>query len=162
MALPSRDIVILAVGQALSSTVVSLLTSVSSLTGALLAPVPSLSTVPVTATVLGTLAMIYPAALIMGRLGRRGGFLFKAAAGVLGGAICVLGVATTSFAILVAGTFLLGISPMRRRRCPMRARSRRCRSSAFCSPSPRRCCRPTSGAIQRRPRPPAHLQPGST
>jgi MFS family permease len=109
MALPSRDIVILAVGQALSSTVVSLLTSVSSLTGALLAPVPSLSTVPVTATVLGTLAMIYPAALIMGRLGRRGGFLFKAAAGVLGGAICVLGVATTSFAILVAGTFLLGI-----------------------------------------------------
>jgi MFS family permease len=109
MAIPSRDIMILAVGQALSSTVMSLLTSVSSLAGALHAPVPSLSTVPVTATVLGTLAMIYPASLIMGRLGRRGGFLFKAGVGVLGGAICVLGLAAANFAILVAGTFLLGI-----------------------------------------------------
>jgi MFS family permease len=89
--------------------VMSLLTSVSSLAGALHAPVPSLSTVPVTATVLGTLAMIYPASLIMGRLGRRGGFLFKAGVGVLGGVICVLGLAAASFAILVAGTFLLGI-----------------------------------------------------
>jgi MFS family permease len=109
MAIPSRDIIILAVGQALSSTVMSLLTSVSSLAGALHSPVPSLSTVPVTATVLGTLAMIYPASLIMGRLGRRGGFLFKAGVGVLGGVICVLGLAAASFAILVAGTFLLGI-----------------------------------------------------
>jgi MFS family permease len=109
MAIPSRDIIILAAGQALSSTVMSLLTSVSSLVGALHAPVPSLSTVPVTATVLGTLAMIYPASLIMGRLGRRGGFLFKAGVGVLGGVICVLGLAAASFAILVAGTFLLGI-----------------------------------------------------
>jgi MFS family permease len=109
MAIPSRDIIILAVGQALSSTVMSLLTSVSSLAGALHAPVPSLSTVPVTATVLGTLAMIYPASLIMGRLGRRSGFLFKAGVGVLGGVICVLGLAAASFAILVAGTFLLGI-----------------------------------------------------
>jgi MFS family permease len=109
MAIPSRDIIILAAGQALSSTVVSLLTSVSSLAGALLAPLPSLSTVPVTATVLGTLAMIYPASLIMGRLGRRGGFLFKATVGVLGGAICAVGVAAASFAILVMGTFLLGI-----------------------------------------------------
>lgn len=109
MAIPSRDIIILAVGQALSSTVMSLLTSVSSLAGALHAPVPSLSTVPVTATVLGTLVMVYPASFIMGRLGRRGGFLFKAGVGVLGGVICVLGLAAANFAILVAGTFLLGI-----------------------------------------------------
>jgi len=109
MAIPSRDVLVLAVGQALSSTVVSLLTSVSSLAGALLAPVPALSTVPVTATVLGTLAMIYPASLIMGRLGRRGGFMVKAAVGVLGGVVCVIGLAAASFAILVAGTFLLGL-----------------------------------------------------
>ena len=58
MPMPSRDVVVLAVGQALTSTVVSLLTSVSSLSGAYLAPSPSLSTVPVTATVLGTLLII--------------------------------------------------------------------------------------------------------
>ncbi len=109
MAAPSRDIVVLATGQALTSTVVSLLTSVSSLSGAYLAPAPSLSTMPVTATVLGTLAMIYPASTLMGRLGRRGGFMFKAGVGVVGGAICALGLLIGSFAVLVTGAFLLGV-----------------------------------------------------
>lgn len=105
----SRDIVILAAGQALSSTVVSLLTSVSSLSGAMLAPAAWLSTVPVTATVLGTLAMIYPASTVMGRLGRRGGFLLKAGIGVVGGAVCVVALSLASFALFVSGTFLLGV-----------------------------------------------------
>jgi MFS family permease len=109
MRMPSRDIVVLAAGQALTSTVVSLLTSVASLSGAYLAPAPSLSTVPVTATVLGTLLMIYPASALMGRLGRRGGFMFKAGVGVVGGAVCAWGLAVASFATLVAGAFLLGI-----------------------------------------------------
>lgn len=109
MPMPSRDVVILAAGQALTSTVVSLLTSVSSLSGAYLAPDPALSTVPVTATVLGTLVMIYPASTLMGRLGRRGGFLFKAGVGVVGGAVCTAALMVGSFPILVVGTFLLGI-----------------------------------------------------
>jgi MFS family permease len=109
MLMPGRDVVVLAGGQALTSTVVSLLTSVSSLSGAYLAPVPSLSTVPVTATVLGTLLMIYPASALMGRLGRRGGFMFKAGVGVVGGAVCSLGLVAASFTTLIIGTFLLGI-----------------------------------------------------
>jgi MFS family permease len=108
-AMPSRDIVVLAAGQALTGTVTSLLTSVSSLAGAYLAPTPALSTLPVTATVLGTLLMIYPAAALMGWLGRRGGFMFKAAIGILGGAVCCLGLLIASFATLILGTFLLGI-----------------------------------------------------
>jgi MFS family permease len=107
--MPSRDVIILSVGQALTSTVVSLLTSVSSLSGAYLAPSRSLATVPVTATVLGTLLMIYPASTLMGWLGRRGGFMFKAAIGVLGGAICAVALLIASFALLIAGAFLLGI-----------------------------------------------------
>jgi MFS family permease len=105
----SRNLVILAVGQALTSTVISLLTSVSSLSGALLAPSMALSTLPVTATVLGTLLMIYPASFIMQRLGRRGGFVFKSVMGLAGGAICVLALQIASFALLVLGTFFLGI-----------------------------------------------------
>ena len=107
--MPSRDILVLAVGQALTGTVMSLLTSVSSLSGAYLTPSPSLSTLPVTATVLGTLLMIYPASALMGRLGRRGGFMFKAGIGVVGGAVCFLGLASGNFVILVVGTFLLGL-----------------------------------------------------
>lgn len=105
----SRDILILAIGQALSSTVISLLTSVSSLSGALLAPSLSLSTLPVTATVLGTLSMIYPASFIMQRLGRRGGFVFKSAVGLVGGAICAVALQTAIFPLLLLGTFFLGI-----------------------------------------------------
>jgi len=109
MPMPSRDVVVLAVGQALTSTVVSLLTSVSSLSGSYLAPIPSLSTVPVTATVLGTLLMIYPASALMGSLGRRGGFMFKAGVGVVGGAVCSFALVAANFTILIIGTFLLGI-----------------------------------------------------
>lgn len=109
MPMPSRDVFVLAAGQALTSTVVSLLTSVSSLSGAYLAPAPALSTVPVTATVLGTLIMIYPASTLMGRLGRRGGFMFKAGIGVIGGAVCSVALLAANFTILIIGTFLLGI-----------------------------------------------------
>jgi MFS family permease len=109
MPMPSRDVLVLAADQAMTSTVVSLLTSVSSLSGAYLAPAPALSTVPVTATVLGTLVMIYPASALMARLGRRGGFMFKAGFGVIGGAVCTLALFAASFGTLIAGTFLLGI-----------------------------------------------------
>ena len=105
----SRNVTILAIGQALTSTVVSLLTSVSSLSGNLLAPNPSLSTVPVTATVIGTLVMMYPASALMGRLGRRSGFLVKAAIGIIGGLTAMVGMMLHLFPILVLGAFLLGL-----------------------------------------------------
>lgn len=109
MPIPGKDVAVLAAGQALTSTVVSLLTSISSLSGAYLAPERALSTLPVTATVLGTLIMIYPASALMGRLGRRGGFMFKAGVGIVGGAVCAVALVSASFALLIAGTFLLGI-----------------------------------------------------
>jgi MFS family permease len=105
---PSRDMWLLAIGQALSGTVVSLLTAVSSLSGAMLAPYEGLSTVPVSATVCGTLLMIYPASTIMGRLGRRIGFFLKAVIGIAGGLVSTAALFLHSFAILVLGTFLLG------------------------------------------------------
>ena len=105
----ARDIRVLALGQALTSTVISLLTSVSSLSGEYLAPSAVLSTLPVSATVLGTLAMIYPASSLMGRLGRRKGFMFKASLGIAGGAIAAIGLLSHSFLILTLGTFLLGL-----------------------------------------------------
>ncbi len=109
MATLSKDIFVLAAGQALTSTVVSLLTSVSSLSGAYLAPSAALATVPVTATVLGTLLMIYPASALMARMGRRSGFMLKAALGIFGGAICCAGLVMSSFAVLILGAFLLGL-----------------------------------------------------
>lgn len=105
----SKNMIILAIGQALTTTVVSLLTLVSSLSGNFLAPLPSLSTLPVTATVIGTMCMIYPASIIMGKLGRKKGFMFKASIGFFGGLICYLALFIHNFYILILGTFILGV-----------------------------------------------------
>lgn len=109
MLLPSKDIIVLAVGQALTTTVISMLTTVSSLSGAYLSPHPSLSTLPVTATVIGTLLMIYPASWLMGILGRKGGFMFKAGVGVFGGIICCVALLFDHFYVFLLGTLLLGV-----------------------------------------------------
>jgi MFS family permease len=106
---PSKDIVTLAVGQALTGTVTSLLTSVSSLSGARLAPSPALSTMPVTSTLLGALIMIYPASHLMAAMGRRNGFVLKAGVGIAGGIACCAAMVIGSFLLLVLGAFLLGI-----------------------------------------------------
>lgn len=105
----SSNLIVLAIGQALTSTVISLLTLVSSLVGHELAPLKSLSTLPVTATVMGTMLMIYPAAMIMGRLGRKNGFMFKAAIGVLGGLAGYIAIIQSSFLLFIFATFILGI-----------------------------------------------------
>lgn len=105
----SRNMIVLAFGQALTTTVVSLLTLVSSLSGNFLAPDPALSTLPVTATVIGTMCMIYPASVIMGKLGRKNGFMFKASVGILGGLICYFALFTHHFYLLVLGAFVMGI-----------------------------------------------------
>ena len=109
MKAPSKDIITLAAGQALTGTVTSLLTSVSSLSGAYRAPAPALSTLPVTATVLGALAMIYPASHLMAAMGRRNGFLLKAGVGIAGGVLCCAAMVLGSFWLLVLGAFSLGI-----------------------------------------------------
>ncbi|MBK6613950.1 MFS transporter [Ottowia sp.] len=106
---PLQDLVVLAIGQALTSTVTALLTAVSSLSGERLAPSPALSTLPVTATVLGALAMVYPASALMARLGRRSGFMLKAVVGIAGGLLACVALWAGSFALLVLGTFLLGV-----------------------------------------------------
>jgi len=109
MKMPSRDIAVLAIGQVLTGTVVSLLTSVSALSGGFLAPKPALSTLPVTATVIGTLIMIYPASMLMGRMGRRAGFMFKAGIGIAGGAVAMSAMLLHNFSLLIFGAFLLGL-----------------------------------------------------
>ena len=109
MPMPNRDVLVLAAGQALTSTVVSLLTSVSSLSGAYLAPSPALSTVPVTASVLGTLRDDLSgvdadgAARPARRLHVQGRHRHPRRRG------CALALCAASFLLLIAGTFLLGL-----------------------------------------------------
>jgi|GEM_PF-3129928 len=105
----NRDVGLLATGQALTSTVTALLISISSLAGASLAPSPLLNTLPVTATTIGTLLMIYFASSLMAAYGRRVGFLIKATLGILGSLIALAALIIHSFVLFVAGTFVIGL-----------------------------------------------------
>ena len=105
----NTDARLLAVGQALTSTVLALLTAVASLAGVALAPVAALGTLPVAGTVAGTLVMIYPAAVLMQRVGRRLGFATKAALGIGAGALCATAMWQRNFALLTIGSFLFGL-----------------------------------------------------
>jgi predicted MFS family arabinose efflux permease len=104
-----RNILILAVCQALfqsSSIVVMMLSGV---VGAVLTSDKSLATLPVAASILGTAAAVMPASLLMKRLGRRSGFLLGAVVGASGGAISAYAIWLQSFWLFCAGNLLIGM-----------------------------------------------------
>lgn len=73
--MPSRNVLLLSLCQALGQAAAPSVLLVGGIVGAGLAPSCGLSTLPVTATVVGTALFTLPAALIMKRLGRRFGFV---------------------------------------------------------------------------------------
>ncbi|MBX9812461.1 MAG: MFS transporter [Burkholderiales bacterium] len=102
------DLLILAMGQGLSGSVISLLTAVSSLVGAMLAP-DRLATLPVTATVIGAAVMVYSVSTLMLRLGRRRAFILGSAIGAIGSCVAAAAVYLGNFPLFVGGAFILGL-----------------------------------------------------
>lgn len=108
LAATHRTVLSLAAGQALYQTGAVLIVTVGGLAGLQLAPEPSLATLPIASIALGTAAATIPAALLMGRLGRKPGFLLGASLGAVGGAIAAWGVSAGSFWLLCLGMLLAG------------------------------------------------------
>lgn len=104
-----RQIALLVVCQALLYVNNVTLIAVNGLAGLALAPSPLWATLPITTYIVGSALTTVPASLAMGRFGRRAGFMFGTAMGFVGTAIAALGVATGSFALLCAGTFVVGL-----------------------------------------------------
>ena len=104
-----RNVTLLALCQGLMMTgnVVSVATS--ALVGAALAPDPSLATLPLAVQFLVTMVATFPASFLMGRLGRRAGFLLGAVLGLGGGALATMAVIASSFALFVPGVALVGV-----------------------------------------------------
>ena len=103
-----RVVAALAGSQALMQTTSMLLMTVGGLAGAVLAPSKVMATPPIAAIAVGMAAATYPAALFMGRVGRKPGFVIGAALGVCGGLVAGVAMLVESFALLCAGTALLG------------------------------------------------------
>jgi predicted MFS family arabinose efflux permease len=104
-----RQVLVLAVAQALFQTASIVVMTVGGLAGATIAPDPQLATAPIAAMFLGTAVMTAPASLLMGCIGRRAGFIIGAIAGALGGLIGAGGIVLGSLVVVSLGTFLVGV-----------------------------------------------------
>ena len=102
------QVLLLAAAQALFQTASVMVMAVGGLAGALVTGDPRLATAPIAAMFLGTAVSTVPASMWMARVGRRPGFVFGAALGVLAGIVAALGLWLGSLVVLSLGTFLVG------------------------------------------------------
>ena len=103
-----RQVLILAIAQALFQTASALVVTVGGLAGAQIARAPGLATAPIASMFLGTTLATVPASLWMAARGRRAGFVGGALVGVLGGLIAAAGIALDSLLVFSLGTLLVG------------------------------------------------------
>ena len=104
-----RTIGMLAVCQALVMTSQALVVTTSALVGLALAPVQSLATLPYALQFIAVMTVTYFASLLMGRIGRKRGFLLASAVGCVGASVATAGIVAGSFALFCLGSFLFGI-----------------------------------------------------
>ncbi len=83
--------------------------SVTGLAGFALAEDKAFATVPLTCYVFGSAFTTIPASLLMRRIGRRAGFQFGTALGLLGSVVCSYAIVMASFWQLCLGMFLMGM-----------------------------------------------------
>ncbi|WP_373235903.1 MFS transporter [Cohaesibacter celericrescens] len=107
--LARRNSIILAGAQSFAGAMPTIVVAMGGLVGYyLLGADKSLATVPVSSYVFGTAAMIYPAAFLMKRLGRKLGFLIGAFGSSLAGLLSCFAILQGSFWLFCFGTFLSG------------------------------------------------------
>ncbi len=109
LALAKRNILLLAISQALYSCCVIIVFATAGLVGLMLAPSPGWATTPITTFVLGSAITTIPASLLMQRFGRVPVFVFGAFACAIGAAIAVYAIFTGNFALFCLATALQGI-----------------------------------------------------
>ncbi len=107
--LAKRNVAILAYAQAILGSQMSIHIILGGLAGAYLANDASLTTLPISITVLVSMFTAPAASLMMGRYGRRAGFLTGALFGAIGGALSTTALIIGSFETLLAGTAFTGV-----------------------------------------------------
>jgi MFS family permease len=108
-AIAKRNILLLAISQALYSCCVITVFATGSLVGLMLAPNAGFATLPITAFVAGSALTTIPASLTMQRIGRIPVFLTGTVACVLGAALAVFAIFTKNFAVFCAACMLQGV-----------------------------------------------------
>ncbi len=104
-----RNVLILAICQALSMSGASLVMTISALAGQMVAIDKSLATVPLAMQFTATMLSTIPASLLMGRIGRRAGFTIGQVLGSIGAGLACWALFAGSFWLFVAGSSVIGI-----------------------------------------------------
>lgn len=104
-----RNVILLAICQALAQSGSSLTATVAALAGFLIAQDKSLATLPMAFQFLGTMMSTIPASFFMRRFGRRVGFTVGTCFGLAGAGLSVYALFSINFPLLVFGALLLGI-----------------------------------------------------
>lgn len=103
-----RNVLLLAISQALMLSAIVMSMALGAILGGNLAPDKGLATLPIAVMVVGTVIASIPAAMLMRRFGRRTGFLTGATLGLAGSLLCAFALQQRSFALFVTGHLLLG------------------------------------------------------
>ncbi len=104
-----RNVAVLVFAQAVLGSQLAINIIVAGWAGAVLAPDPSLATLPISIVVIGSLLTAPAMSLFMGRHGRRAGFWVAALAGAVASALCARALFVGSFGLFLAGSVLLGV-----------------------------------------------------
>ena len=104
-----RNVAVLMFTHAVPGSQLAINIIVAGLAGALLAENKSLATLPISIVVLVSTFAAPAASLLMGRFGRRAGFLLGMLAGGIGGAVCARALVVASFELFLVGAGLLGV-----------------------------------------------------
>lgn len=105
----NRNVIVLALCQALMMIGTSTLIAEAALAGHLLATNKALATLPLGLQQLGAMLATFPASFLMKRIGRRGGFTVGTLFGISGTAIATAAVFWGSFELFCVGTALNGV-----------------------------------------------------
>lgn len=104
----SRNVILLALSQALSASGASVVVLLGGIVGEGIAPNPRLATLPSSLAVVSMALTIIPATMLMRRIGRRAGFMLSALTAAFGMALAAVAVLQGSFMLLCLGVVLIG------------------------------------------------------
>lgn len=105
----NRNVVLLALAQAIMMSVNSLMVTSAAIIGSHLASNQALATLPLALQFVAVMSTTIPASVLMGRIGRRAGFLVATGIGLAGGACGVGGIYLDSFWLFCLGSIGTGM-----------------------------------------------------
>ena len=104
-----RNVMLLALCQALFMSCGTLIVASAPLIGVVLAPTPALATVPIGLMFLAVMTFTLPASLLMRRIGRRNGLVLGGISGAVGAGVAAFAIHDQDFFLFAVGMMFIGV-----------------------------------------------------